>query len=268
MKSRIVPKLMPPCEGFRCSPGNQDAIMTETEESRAIRFERLGTVARITLNRPDRHNALGADDVDALRDRLDEIAADGEVRVLVLTGAGERTFSSGASLGEMESGRMSGTVFDTVTDRLAALPLPTIARINGSVYGGGAELALCCDLRVGVRDTRLSVPATRLGICYPLGGLRRYVDRLGLGVASRILLAAEELSSDELLGVGYLTHLVDRDDLDDTVDALAGRLAHLEAHPHGPGAGRARSGRGGGARRRVRRVRGSSRGTRSLARGA
>jgi len=201
--------------------------MTETEESRAIRFERLGTVARITLNRPDRHNALGADDVDALRDRLDEIAADGEVRVLVLTGAGERTFSSGASLGEMESGRMSGTVFDTVTDRLAALPLPTIARINGSVYGGGAELALCCDLRVGVRDTRLSVPATRLGICYPLGGLRRYVDRLGLGVASRILLAAEELSSDELLGVGYLTHLVDRDDLDDTVDALAGRLAHL-----------------------------------------
>lgn len=196
-------------------------------DSTGIRPEREGPVATIVLDRPERHNALEAADVTALKDVLERIVSDGEARVVILTGAGEETFSSGASLDQMESGEMSGAVFDTLTARLASLPLPTIARINGSVYGGGVELALCCDFRIGVRGSRLSVPAARLGICYPPGGLRRYVSRLGLGPASRILLSSEEMDADEMLRVGYLTHLVDAYDLDDTVDALAGRLAGL-----------------------------------------
>lgn len=178
------------------------------------------------LNRPRRHNALGADDVARLKTLLDELAADSGVRVLVLTGEGQ-TFCSGASLQEMESGRMSGALFDTLTDKLATLPLPTVARLNGSVYGGGAELALCCDFRVGTPGMRLSVPAARLGVCYPPGGLERYATRLGLGTASRILLAAEKLEADELLRTGYLTHLVPEGELDQSVDDLAHRLSRL-----------------------------------------
>lgn len=203
-----------------CAPVNGEL------DGPAIRYRRDGPAAYVTLGRPARHNALGAEDVDALSRVLDEVRRDG-VRVLVLTGEGDRTFCSGASLEEMEGGRMSGAIFDTLTDSLAALPLPTVARINGSVYGGGAELALCCDFRVGVRGMRLSVPAAKLGVCYPPGGLRRYVTRLGLGAASRILLAAEELDADELLGIGYLTHLVEPTGLDHEVAALVDRLTGL-----------------------------------------
>lgn len=182
---------------------------------------------RITLNRPARHNALEAEDVERLKDALASATARPAARVVVLTGSGDETFCSGASLDQMASGDMSGALFDTLTDRLARLPLPTVARVNGSVYGGGVELALCCDFRIGVRGSRLRVPAARLGVCYPPGGLRRYLGRLGLGAASRILLAAEELDADEMLRIGYLTHLVDRADLDPQVQLLTDRIATL-----------------------------------------
>ena len=95
------------------------------------------------------------------------------------------------------------------------------------MYGGGAELALCCDFRIGTPTTRLSVPAARLGVCYPVGGLGRYARRLGLGAASRILLSAEEMDGTELHRIGFLTHLVDAQDLDGVVDALVERLSGL-----------------------------------------
>lgn len=208
-------------------PRAYSAAVNSTPDSPGIRYRRDGPIARIVLKRPDRHNALGADDVATLKGALDQVVDDDAIRAVVLTGAGDRTFCSGAALEEMESGRMSGAVFDTLTDRLASLSLPTVARINGSVYGGGAELALCCDFRVGVEGMRLSVPAAKLGVCYPPGGLRRYATRLGLGTASRILLSAEELGADELLRTGYLTHLAPPENLDTEVDDLASRLAAL-----------------------------------------
>jgi enoyl-CoA hydratase len=201
------------------------AAVTDNDPEPAVRLERDGPLARITLDRPERHNALRAHDVAALRGMLEQIDADDAVRVLVLTGSGDRTFCSGAALEQMRSGEMSGEVFDTLTDRLAGLRVPTIGRLNGSAYGGGAELALCCDFRVGTPDMRLLVPAARLGVCYPVGGLTRYVRRLGPGAAARILLAAEELGAQTLRDIGYLTHLVERGALDATVDELADRIA-------------------------------------------
>lgn len=201
--------------------------MTDTKDSTGILVAREASVVRITLDRPERHNALDASDVSSLNEALNACADDASARVLVLTGSGHRTFCSGASLRQMESGEISGSLFDTLTDRLASLPIPTVARLNGSVYGGGAELALCCDFRVGVRGSSMRVPAAELGVCYPPGGLRRYVTRLGLGVASRILLAAEEMDADEMLRAGFLTHVVDRADLDNAVDGLVERLAGL-----------------------------------------
>jgi enoyl-CoA hydratase len=198
-----------------------------TQSPAGIRLDVRDAIARITLNRPDRHNAIEADDVSRFRSALDELEHNEHVRVLVLTGTGDDTFSSGASLHQIESGEMSGAIFDTLTDRLARVRVPSIAALNGSVYGGGAELALCCDFRVGVRGMRLSVPAARLGICYPIGGLTRYVERLGVSTANRILVAAEEMAGEELLRVGFLTHLVERGTFEQDVDALAERLASL-----------------------------------------
>ena len=192
-----------------------------------IRFERDTRIARITLNRPERHNALEADDVARMLEIFDEIEADPTLRVLLLTGAGDRTFCSGASLDQMSSGQMSGAIFDTMTDRLAALRVPTVCALNGNVYGGGAELALCCDFRIGVAAMRLSVPAARLGVCYPIGGLTRYVRRLGPSIANRILLNAEEMDGEELLRIGFLTALVPREVFEDAVTDRMTRLGDL-----------------------------------------
>ncbi|MDE3003023.1 MAG: enoyl-CoA hydratase/isomerase family protein [Gemmatimonadota bacterium] len=192
-----------------------------------IRFERDTRTARITLNRPERHNALGADDVARMVEIFDEIEADPAIRVLLLTGAGDRTFCSGASLDQMSSGQMSGAIFDTMTNRLAALRVPTVCALNGDVYGGGAELALCCDFRIGVEAMRLSVPAARLGVCYPIGGLTRYVRRLGPSIANRMLLAAEDMDGVELLRIGFLTELVAREAFEDAVTDRIARLRDL-----------------------------------------
>lgn len=147
------------------------------------------------------------------------------MRVLVLTGSGGATFCSGASLTQIESGEMTGLVFEQLADALASVRVPSICALNGSVFGGGVELALCCDFRIGVEGSRMAVPAARLGICYPLGGIRRYVAALGQGVASRLLLAAEELDDREMLATGFLHRLVPLGELEAATRDLAGRLA-------------------------------------------
>jgi enoyl-CoA hydratase/carnithine racemase len=185
-----------------------------------------GAVARITLARPEQHNAIETADVERIRGYLDAVNADRAVRVLVLKGQGS-TFCAGASLREIQTGEMTGAIFETLTNDLAGVRVPTVCALNGSAHGGGAELALCCDFRVGVPGSRVSVPAAALGLCYPLAGLRRYVEALGLGVATRLLLACEELEADEMLEVGFLHRLVPREQLDAEVSALALRLASL-----------------------------------------
>lgn len=185
-----------------------------------------GAVARITLARPAQHNAVEAGDVERLRAYLERVESDSTVRVLVLTGLGE-TFCSGASLRQIESGEMSGEVFETLTESLASVRVPTVCALNGSAHGGGAELALCCDFRLGVEGSSMSVPAARLGLCYPPSGVARYVQALGPAVASRIFLAAEELSAEAMLEVGFLNLLVPSEELGPATDALASRLASL-----------------------------------------
>ena len=192
-----------------------------------ILFSRDGHIARITLNNPAQHNALGAAEISRLRDCLGAVQADAALRVLLLSGNGERTFCAGASLKQFQNGDMSGELFSTLTDQLAALPIPSVCALNGNVFGGGAEIALCCDYRIGVDDLRLLVPAARIGICYPLSGLQRYVDKLGLSAAKRILVASEELAADTLLAMGFLHRVVPRARLADESEAFARHLAGL-----------------------------------------
>lgn len=173
-----------------------------------------GAVARILLTNPLKHNSLTAMGIDLFIDCLNQVEANRDIRVLIITGQGEKTFCAGASLEEMSSGDMTGEKFETLTDRVAAMPMPVVCALNGSVYGGGSELALCCDFRIGVYGMRLKVPAAEIGLCYPPNGIRRYVKRLGVTTAKRILVAAEVLDAEMLLRVGYLTHLVLHDEVE------------------------------------------------------
>ena len=186
-------------------------------------------VATITLRRPRHLNRLHREDLQTLQAHfasLTALPALSGVRVLVLTATG-RAFCSGFNLQELQQADAAGQdpqAFEQVVEALAALPLPTIARLNGSVYGGATDLALACDFRVGVQGMALRMPAARLGLHYYPSGLQRCVSRLGLGAAKRLFLLAEALGADELLRIGYLDALTPADGLDAQVAAWTAAL--------------------------------------------
>jgi len=192
-----------------------------------IEYSRTGHVGRMVLNNPERHNSLGRGELEAIQACLNNVAADAQVRVLVVTGAGEKTFCAGASLDELGAGEISGDCFQTTTNQLASLEIPTICALNGSVFGGGVELALSCDFRIGVEGTRLRVPAAAIGLCYPVEGINRFVERLGVNLAKRILVASEEFDADAMLDIGFLDHLVLPGQLTEHTEKLAQHIAGL-----------------------------------------
>lgn len=177
--------------------------MTDT-----ILYSREGRVGRLTINNPERHNALGLEQLLGIQQHLTAVAADKQVRVLVLTGAGDDSFCAGASLQELSAGEIGGDCFRTTTNQMAALNIPTICALNGSVFGAGIELALSCDFRLGVEGSRMRVPAATIGICYPPTGVQRLVQGLGINYARRILLSAEEFDARAMLEMGFLDYLV------------------------------------------------------------
>lgn len=184
-------------------------------------------VGRLVLNNPQRHNALGREQLDGIRAILTEVAKDRQVRVLIVTGNGEKTFCAGASLHELSDGQIGDNAFQKMTSQLAELPIPTVCAMNGDVYGGGVELAVSCDFRIGVEGTLMRVPAAAIGLCYPLDGINRFVECLGASLTRRVLVASEKFDADASLNVGFLDHLVSRQNLDAFTGKFAQNIAGL-----------------------------------------
>jgi enoyl-CoA hydratase len=192
-----------------------------------------GARATIRLNRPAHLNRIEPDDIRALEEMLDRIEGDRDIRVMVLTGTG-RAFSSGYHIGDLAARQSSlpqdeevddERPFERLTNKLENLRVPTICRLNGSVYGGATDLALCCDFRIGVEGMEMFMPAARLGLHYYRSGMVRFVTRLGLAAAKRLFLTAQTLSVADLLAIGYLDEIAAACQLDERVATLAELLA-------------------------------------------
>ncbi|MFT5483478.1 MAG: enoyl-CoA hydratase/carnithine racemase [Halieaceae bacterium] len=192
-----------------------------------VLFARSGAVARIVLNNPQRHNSLGEAELLQLQEYVARVAADEACRVLVITGRGDRTFCAGAALNQLGAGQISGELFEATTNGIAALKIPSICALNGSVYGGGVELALACDFRVGIENTVLRVPAAGIGLCYPISGINRFVECLGVSISKRILLAAEEFDATCMREIGFLDYLVSAQQLEAKTSDLAASMVGL-----------------------------------------
>lgn len=175
----------------------------------APRVTREGALLRVRLSRPDHHNRLDPADLPVLQAAFDAAAA-GDARVLLLESEGP-SFCSGYTLQAVAD--TLDARFERMLDALEHLPIPTVCAIQGGVYGGGTDLALCCDLRIGTHDARMFMPAVRIGLHYHPGGLRRYVQRLGLAQAQRLLLTGATLDSPEMLRIGFLSECVAPADL-------------------------------------------------------
>ncbi|MCF4167730.1 enoyl-CoA hydratase-related protein [Zavarzinia compransoris] len=186
-----------------------------------------GARATITLNRPERHNALEKADLELFGAHLDAVAADPAIRVLVLSGGTAKSFCSGVSINDLAGGTQREGALEGLVDKLEAMKIPVIAALNGGIFGGAVEIALVADFRIGVEGMKMFVPPARLGIHYPVKGLTRMIECLGLSVAKRLVLSVEELAGPQLVEVGFLDRMVKREDLDAEVEALALRIAGL-----------------------------------------
>jgi enoyl-CoA hydratase len=166
-------------------------------------------VSVLTIDRPEALNALDVATLSALRDRLREVSGDGETRVVVLTGAGEKAFAAGADIKymsglEVEAAKEWGALGHECGRLLETIPQPTIAAVNGFALGGGCELALACDFRYASSAARLGQPEINLGIIPGWGGTQRLARVCGLGVAKELILTGRLVAADEALRIGLV----------------------------------------------------------------
>ena len=167
--------------------------------SNTISFTEEQGVATLTFDNPARRNALGTAELDAIEVALGGLSA--ETRVLMVTSSDEHLFCAGADLSQIREGTLNGDRFQSVTNQIAALPVPTIAVLTGNVFGGGAELALSCDFRLARQGIVLRIPAAAIGLCYPVEGIERLTRRLGPSLARRVLVAAETFTAEQMLSL-------------------------------------------------------------------
>jgi len=201
-------------------------------EYQTILSRKEGPVAIITLNRPDKLNALSVAMADELCAALDEMSGNRQFRVLVVTGAGN-TFSAGGDFAEMERILKSALETDrgarsflNVARALYELDIPTIAKINGDVYGGANGIIMACDFRIAREDARFGFVFTRVGLSGADAGVSYFLPRLvGLGKATELLMLGQTVDAREAERIGLIHQAVPGDELDRTVDDLARRLA-------------------------------------------
>jgi len=191
----------------------------------ALRIEEAPDRVVVTLDRPDRRNAIDQRMVDELHEVC--AALEREPRILILTGAGG-VFASGADIAELRERTAEDAelgINDTVFSRVAALPMPVIAALDGYALGGGAELAYAADLRIGTPRLRIGNPETGLGIIAAAGALWRLPQLVGLPLATELVLTGRILTGEEALAAGLVTSLHEPDDLLPAAHALADRIA-------------------------------------------
>lgn len=198
-------------------------------EFETLRVEVADGVATITIDRPEKRNALNGQVRQELVAALDRMQPDEAIRVAVLTGAGEKAFVAGADIGEFaertpieQRAAMEGR---RVFDALASFPRPVIASINGYALGGGCELALACDLRIAARSARLGQPEVNLGILPGGGGTQRLPRLVGMGRAMRLILTGELIGAEEAERIGLVDEVVDDEDLPRRTRELAASIA-------------------------------------------
>jgi enoyl-CoA hydratase len=179
-----------------------------------IRVDREDAVAVVTVDRQEALNALDVETLTELRDRLRDLADDDAVRVVILTGAGEKAFVAGADIKYMsglgvEQAKAWGALGHEAGRLLETMPKPTIAAVNGFALGGGCELALACDIRYAASTARLGQPEVNLGIIPGWGGTQRLARVCGLGVAKELIFTGRTVDAAEALRIGLVNDVQD-----------------------------------------------------------
>jgi enoyl-CoA hydratase len=196
-----------------------------------VLFETIGGVAKITINRPSKYNALNTSVVSTLTEMMKKAENDPNIRVVVLTGAGDKAFAAGADISEFK-GKDSKTVRPLAENGqnlckfMEAMSKPVIAAINGFALGGGCEIAMACDIRYASANAKFGQPEINLGLIPGFGGTVRLPRLVGLGVAKELVYAGENIKADEALRIGLVNRVFDSvEDLTEGTMGLANKLS-------------------------------------------
>jgi enoyl-CoA hydratase len=187
------------------------------------------SIATIVINRPAVRNALNAATLDDLQAAVEHVGNDSSIRVVIVTGAGDRAFVAGADISEIaaltsEEGQRFARRGQSIFDAVETLGKPVIAAVNGYALGGGCELAMACTLRIASENAMFGQPEVKLGIIPGYGGTQRLSRLVGKSHALELLLTGEMISAAEALRVGLVNHVVPSSELQSTAEALAKKI--------------------------------------------
>ena len=199
-------------------------------ELQTLTYETRDRVALITINRPDKLNALNAQTKEELGQVLAACAEDSQADVLIITGAGEKAFVAGTDIGELtdltlETGEVFSTGGQSIFDRIESSEKPVIAAVNGYALGGGCELALACHIRIASETARFGQPEVSLGIIPGYGGTQRLPRLIGRGPALEMILTGTPIEAEEALRLGLVNRVVAPEKLMESAMNLARRIS-------------------------------------------
>lgn len=198
--------------------------------SEHIRVSRDRAILTVTFDNDRRRNALSTAALDRMDALADEIAADGAIRAVILTGAGEKAFTSGFDLTELSEFTPESFLsshFSKVFEKWAQLPVPVIGALNGPCMGGGVHVAVSCDVLLAVPGVRFMVPAARFGFIYSPSSIRRIAAALGPGRAAQVLYLNREVTAEELTATGFVLRIVEPAGLMDAALQVANGVTGL-----------------------------------------
>jgi len=201
-------------------------------ENEELLVRREPPLAWVVINRPCARNAMTRAVWQGLAHELPALGSDSAIRVIVLRGAGDESFISGADISEFPEIRANAAMtaeYDRITASawlaIASVPQPVIAMVNGLCYGGGCSVALACDLRFAADHARFAIPAARLGLSYPLEAIEHLVHVVGPSAAADILLSTRAFDAAEALHMGFVNQVVPRAELEQRTRDYAVRMA-------------------------------------------
>ncbi len=194
--------------------------------------EKDGSIGRLVFNNPERRNAVSLEMWQAVPQILDDFEADPEIRVILLRGAGEKAFISGADISEFEEKRACveaveayNRISESARSRIEECPKPTIAMIRGYCMGGGVGTALACDLRFAAEGSRFGIPAAKLGLGYGYDGIKKLVDLVGPAYTREIFYTARQFSAEEALRMGLVNAVLSAEALEARVGEVCRMIA-------------------------------------------
>jgi enoyl-CoA hydratase/carnithine racemase len=204
-----------------------------TNDSNVLLIERKENISTLTINRPDKRNSLTPEVLMLMHQELTEYAKGDDVRAVIIRGIGDVAFSSGYDIRaiptrdtpELERNAGNKNYLEMAQDSIVNFPYPVIAMLNGYAFGGGCELAISCDIRVGADDIRMGMPPAKLGLIYSVNGLMRFIRVVGWGRTKEIFFTGRYYDAERVKEFGMVDYLLPRSELQHFTYELANEIA-------------------------------------------